>query len=143
MSRRVWTVLLRCVLIGCVVLPSGTACTNRDLKRPPPSGPTETTVRPGPDGVQAIDINVGDDYRFTPAVIDAQVGRIRLTVHHVGHGAPHTLYGAAVPGMRVGLLRPGETRSVQFTASQPGRYGFVCTIHEAQGQTGILVVAPG
>jgi plastocyanin len=127
------------VLAACLAL---AGCTNRELKRPPPSGPTATTVRPGADGVQHVDIDVGDDYRFTPATIQAQVGRIRLSLHHVGHGAPHTLYGADVPGMRVGLVRPGETQSVQFTASQPGRFRFVCTIHEAQGQTGTLVVAP-
>jgi plastocyanin len=132
------TVLLRCALVGCVLL---TACTNRELNRPPPHGPTETTVRPGPDGVQAVDISVGDDYRFSPSVVNAQVGRIRLTLRHTGEGAPHTLFGPGVPGMRVGLVRPGETQSVQFTAGQPGRYRFVCTIHEAQGQTGTLVVA--
>jgi plastocyanin len=130
--------LLASFMVGCVLLP---ACSNRELKRPPPTGPTETTVRPGPDGVQAVDINVGDDYRFSPSTIDAQVGRIRITLHHIGHGAPHTLLGPAVPGMRIGLVRPGETQSVQFRASQPGRYRFVCTIHEAQGQTGTLVVA--
>jgi hypothetical protein len=49
---------------------------------------------------------------------------------------------ADVPGMRVALVRPGDTRSIQFTAAKPGRCQFVCTIHEAQGQTGTLVVAP-
>ena len=140
-AGRVWagSVLAGCFLVGCVLL---SGCSNREMRRPPPSGPAETTVRPGPDGVQAVDINVGDDYRFSPAVINVRVGQIRLTLHHVGQGAPHTLYSAAVPGMRVGLVRSGETQSVQFTIAQPGRYRFVCTIHEAQGQTGTLVVAP-
>jgi plastocyanin len=138
-ARRVSTVLLRAVLVAAMVV---TGCSSREMRRPPPTGPTETTVRPGPDGVQAVDVNVGDDYRFSPAVIDVQVGRIRLALHHVGKGAPHTLYGAQVPGMRVGLVRAGETQSVQFTAARPGRFRFVCTIHEAQGQTGTLVVAP-
>jgi plastocyanin len=143
-SRPASAALLRCVLIGCVLLGCVVlgGCGNRELRRPPPSGPTETTVRPGPDGVQAVDVDVGDDYRFSPAVINVQVGRIRLTLHHVGQGAPHTLYAAAVPGMQITLVRSGETQSVQFTATRPGRYQFVCTIHEAQGQTGTLVVAP-
>jgi plastocyanin len=131
---------LACLLLACLSL---AGCGSGTLKRPPPSGPTETSVRPGPDGVQAVDMRVGDDYRFTPSIIDAHVGPIRITLHHVGQGAPHTLYGADVPGMRIGLIRPGETQSVQFTASRPGRFRFVCTIHEAQGQTGTLVVAPG
>jgi plastocyanin len=133
------TALLGALLLGCALL---AGCGSSELKRPPPRGPTETTVRPGPDGVQRVEVDVGDDYRFTPSTIDVQVGRIRLSLHHVGQGAPHTLYGAGVPGMRVGLVRPGETQTVQFTASQPGRFRFVCTIHEAQGQTGTLVVTP-
>jgi len=110
--------------------------------RPPAQGPTEVTVTPGPDGVQVVVVNAGDDYRFTPSVINVSVGKITLTLSHTGRGAPHTLYGAQVAGMRVPLVRSGETRSITFTASQRGRYRFVCTIHEAQGETGTLVVAP-
>ena len=139
MTRRPAATLLAILLAGGALL---SGCGGGELKRPPPPGPTETTVRPGPDGVQAVEISVGDDYRFTPATIDVLVGRIRLTLHHVGRGAPHTLYGAGVPGMRIGLVRPGETQSIQFIAARPGRFRFVCTIHEAQGQTGTLVVAP-
>jgi plastocyanin len=127
------------VLAGCLL---AAGCGSGQLKRPPPPGPTQISVRPGPDGVEAVTVDVGDDYRFTPATIDVTVGRIRLSLHHVGAGAPHTLYAADVPGMRIGLVRPGETQTVRFTASRPGRFRFICTIHEAQGQTGTLVVAP-
>lgn len=119
-----------------------TGCTNAEPVRPPPQGPTEAHASVGPDGVQQVVVNAGDDLRFSPAVVDVTVGRIRLTLRHTGHGAPHTLSAASVPGLQVPLVRAGDTRSVQFTASQPGRYGFVCTIHEAQGQTGTLVVTP-
>jgi plastocyanin len=119
-----------------------TGCTNTEPVRPPAQGPTEASAGVGPDGVQQVVVSAGDDLRFSPAVVDATVGRIRLTLRHIGHGAPHTLYAASVPGLRVPLVRPGDTQSVQFTASQPGRYTFVCTIHEAQGQTGTLVVTP-
>lgn len=128
-----------------VVLLAGSVlagCSNREPLKPPPVGPTEVSIRPGADGVQQVTVDAGDDNRFSPAIIDATVGRIRLTLKHTGTGAPHTLYGAAVPGMRVPLVRAGETQSIQFTASQAGRYRFICTIHEAQGQTGTLVVAP-
>ncbi|MEN3356938.1 MAG: hypothetical protein V7637_920 [Mycobacteriales bacterium] len=132
--RPVAAVLLAAALLA--------GCSNREPLKPPPTGPTEVAVRPGADGVQQVTVDAGDDNRFSPAIIDATVGTIRLTLRHTGTGAPHTLYGATVPGLRVPLVRAGETRSIQFTASHPGRYGFVCTIHEAQGQTGTLVVTP-
>jgi plastocyanin len=128
------------LIAGCL---AAAGCSNREPTRPPAQGPSEVTVSPGPDGVQQVVVSAGDDYRFTPSIIDATVGKIRLTLRHTGQGAPHTLYGATIAGLRVPLVRSGETRSIQFTASQPGRYGFVCTIHEAQGETGMLVVAPG
>jgi plastocyanin len=118
------------------------ACSNRQPLKPPETGPTEAHAQPDASGVQQITVAAGDDNRFSPAIIDATVGKIRLTLKHTGTGAPHTLYGAAVPGMRVPLVRAGESQTIQFTASQPGRYGFICTIHQAQGQTGTLVVAP-
>ena len=130
--------------IAAVLLAAGllVGCSNREPLKPPQVGPTEVAIHPGADGVQRVTVDAGDDNRFSPAIIDATVGPIRLTLHHTGTGAPHTLYGATVPGLRVPLVRAGETSSIQFTASHPGRYGFVCTIHEAQGQTGTLVVTP-
>jgi plastocyanin len=127
------------LLVGCLV---AAGCSNREPLRPPAQGPTEAHADTAADGVQQVVISAGDDYRFSPSVVDATVGRIRLTLRHTGQGAPHTLYGATLPGLRVPLVRPGETQSIQFTAAQPGRYSFVCTIHETQGETGTLVVAP-
>ena len=132
------TVLLRCVVVGCVLL---SACSNREMKRPPPHGPTETTVRPGPDGVQAVDISVCDDYRFSPSLVNVQVGRIRLTLRHIGKGAPHNWQAPQLPGASVPLTTAGQSNSVRFTIGRPGDYRFLCSIHEAQGQVGRLVVA--
>ena len=71
--------------------------------RPPAAGPSAVTASAGPHGVQVVTVGAGDDYRFTPSLINVVVGKIRLTLRHTGQGAPHTLYGAAVPGMRVPL----------------------------------------
>jgi plastocyanin len=138
-GRALTSVLAGGLLAGGLLV---TGCTNTGPIRPPAQGPTEAHASIGPGGVQQVVVNAGDDLRFSPAVVDVTVGRIRLTLRHSGHGAPHTLYAADVPGLRVPLVRPGDTQSVQFTASRPGRYRFVCTIHEAQGQTGTLVVVP-
>ena len=45
-----------------------------------------------------------------------------------------------LPGARVPLVRGGESRTVRFRVGRPGDYRFVCTIHEAQGSVGRLVV---
>jgi uncharacterized cupredoxin-like copper-binding protein len=41
-------------------------------------------------------------------------------------------------------VRPGETRTFQFTIREPGTYRFVCVIpgHETVGMVGALVVEP-
>jgi plastocyanin len=127
------------LLAACL---AAAGCSNRQPLKPPASGPGEVAISPGPDGVQQVVISAGDDYRFSPSIVDATVGKIKLTLRHTGAGAPHTLYGAQLPGLRVPLVRAGESASIQFVASQPGRFQFVCTIHQAQGQTGTLVVAP-
>jgi plastocyanin len=41
----------------------------------------------------------------------------------------------------VPLTTAGQSNNVRFTIGSPGDYRFVCTIHEAQGQVGRLVVA--
>ena len=124
---------------GCLLL---AACGAARTSGEKAAGPTVAVLSPGADGVQAVEVGVGDNYRFSPSVLDAHVGEIRLTLRHVGNGAPHTLYGADVPGMRVPLVRAGQSQTVQFRASHPGSYRFVCTIHEAQGEIGQLVVSP-
>jgi plastocyanin len=65
-----------------------------------------------------------------------------VTLKHEGTGAPHNLSVVGLPADFVPLVRAGQTSTASFTAPAPGTYRFVCTIHEAQGQTGSLVVLP-
>lgn len=102
--------------------------------------PDRVTVSPGPDGVQVVDIDADDANRFHPSLIDAQPGPVQLTLHHVGSGAPHNWSARDLPGARLPLVRGGESRTVRFQAGRPGDYRFVCTIHEAQGSVGRLVI---
>ncbi len=67
---------------------------------------------------------------------------MRITLKHEGKGAPHNLSVVGLPADFVPIVQAGQTSSATFTAPAPGRYRFVCTIHEAQGQTGMLVVLP-
>jgi plastocyanin len=115
-----------------------TACSNQQgpvNRRPHPGSTTASAV----DGVQQVDVDTGDTYRFDPSQITVRPGRVHVLLHNLGKGAPHNLtfvnFTAATP-----LATSGKTTSVTFTAPPPGRYQFVCTIHRQQGQTGTLVV---
>ncbi|HSV67083.1 MAG TPA: cupredoxin domain-containing protein [Mycobacteriales bacterium] len=108
----------------------------------------EVTVTPGPDGVQAVEVDANDQYRFIPATIVVTVGKVRITVRNIG-GTPHNLTfrdlvagGPGPAGHRVAVptIRGGAEQSVDFSVTTPGRYRFVCTIHESLNQTGTLVV---
>lgn len=104
------------------------------------SRPDEVTLTPAVDGTQSVEIEADDSFRFHPSVVNARPGPVELTLTHVGKGAPHNWQAAQLPGASVPLLAAGESKSVRFTVGRPGNYRFVCSIHEAQGQVGRLVV---
>jgi len=63
---------------------------------------------------------------WTPELITVQKGervRLRLTSTDVVHGF-------AVPklGIDAGWVEPGKVKVVEFTADQPGRYAYLCTV---------------
>jgi plastocyanin len=60
-----------------------------------------------------------------------------------GSGPPHNFQVTGLPGSFVPLTSAGKKQSVTFTAPAPGKYRFVCTIHQTQGQTGTLIVTTG
>jgi len=91
------------------------------------------------NGIQQITLKAGDDYRFSPSTITVHPGKVRVVLINTG-SAPHNWQLTGFPVASVPLAAGGVTESVQFTAPAPGKYRFVCTIHEAQGQTGTLVV---
>jgi len=124
-----------CALLGCQRQPEGAV---------PPPGTVAAT--PGPGGVQAVTVTAeagAGQYRFVPDTIDVRVGRVRLTFRNTGN-TPHNLtFDNLVDAGRrvaVGTLHGGAEETVDFAAGTPGRYRFVCTIHQALGQTGVLNV---
>lgn len=105
--------------------------------------PDRVAISPGADGVQAVEVDADDANRFHPSLVEAKPGPVRLTLRHVGTGAPHNWAARDLPGARVPLVRGGESRTARFTVGRPGDYRFVCTIHEAQGSVGRLVITAG
>jgi plastocyanin len=129
--------------VGCaLVLALAAACGQpEDPAAAESDQPDTVTLTPGPGGAQSVEVDAGDDFRFHPSVINAAPGPVALTLKHVGKGAPHTWQAAQLPGATVPLTTAGQSNSVRFTIGRPGDYRFVCSIHEAQGQVGRLVVA--
>jgi plastocyanin len=121
------------------VLPA--ACTNTESARTkqPVSGSASASLV---NGVQQVRLDVGDDYRFHPALITVNQGRVRVVLRHTGTGAPHDWQLTRYPKDYVPTVNPGQTLSSTFTTPAPGSYRFVCTIHVQQGQVGTMVVRP-
>ncbi|HEX2903398.1 MAG TPA: cupredoxin domain-containing protein [Jatrophihabitans sp.] len=114
--------------------------TQSALNREPHTG--SSTAAPDASGIQEITLTTDQSYRFTPSTITVHPGKVRITLKHVGTGAPHDWSLQGFPDDFVPLVTPGQEKSVEFTAPAPGRYTFVCTIHVAQGQTGTMIVLP-
>jgi plastocyanin len=115
------------------------SCSNREAsinRRPQLGSGSASSV----NGVQQITVYVNDTYRFDPNVITVHPGKVQVILVHQGTGAPHDLQVVGFPGDFVPLVRGGGTTTATFVAPAPGSYRFICTIHEAQGQTGTLVV---
>jgi len=126
------------VLTGAVALLAG-CTTQASVNRRPHQGSASATVV---NSVQQITVKAGDTYRFTPSTITVRPGRVRVVLVNDGQGAPHDWTLLGVPGAAVPLTPAGRATSWLFTAPAPGRYTFICTIHQRQGQTGKLVVLP-
>ena len=124
---------------GCLLL---AACGEKPAPPPESSRPDSVTLTPAADGSQSVEVDADDGYRFHPSTVRAAPGPIRVTLRHVGTGAPHNWAIRQLPAARIPLIDGGQTRSVVFTVSKQGDYRFVCTIHEAQGQVGTLSVGP-
>ncbi|SHG10441.1 Plastocyanin [Jatrophihabitans endophyticus] len=106
-----------------------------------PHAGTGSAVNQG--GLQVVTVTTGDDYRFHPSTLVVHPGRVRVVLKNTAkQGAPHNLRLDDFPADFVPLAGAGHTTAATFTAPAPGRYRFVCTIHERQGQTGVLVVRP-
>ncbi|HET6210590.1 MAG TPA: cupredoxin domain-containing protein [Jatrophihabitans sp.] len=134
--------LIRALVASCLLLATAglTGCQRQGaINREPHTGNSTATAS---GGVQQVTITTDQQYRFSPSTITVHPGKVRITLTHLGTGAPHDWSLTGFPADYVPLVTPGQSKAVEFTAPAPGRYSFVCTIHVAQGQTGTLIVLP-
>jgi plastocyanin len=146
------TVLAGCSIWGPEGGPGGSG-----LKGPPPATAepvVDATV--DPDGVQRVQIEAGDNLRFTPAAIRARPGVLELVFHNVGT-VPHDVEiqvggdatapaGGGGAGLvdsgnpSTGNVNGGQSATVRVSLTGPGRYPFICTYHVSSGMRGTIQI---
>ena len=134
-------VLAAAVLTGC-----GGGGGTAGQEAAPSSGPAPGTVTTAPDGVQEVTLQTQDDYVFTPTAFTVAPGPVRLTVVNVAEQLTHNFRftpddGPAPIDPEIPLLAPGESRTIEFTVSTPGEYGFECSFHTRLQQFGTMTVS--
>ncbi|MGY1639533.1 plastocyanin/azurin family copper-binding protein [Geodermatophilus sp. SYSU D00703] len=110
------------------------------------AGTAAGTVTTAPDGVQEVTLQTQDDYVFTPDRFTVVPGQVRLTVVNVAEQLTHNFRftpgaGPAEIDPEIPLLAPGESRTIEFTVTTPGDYGFECSFHTQLGQVGTMTVS--
>jgi plastocyanin len=99
----------------------------------------------GHDGVQRIDVHIGDDLRFTPALARARPGVVEFTFHNDGL-TPHDVRieapgPAAAPITDTGNINGAAAGTVRVVVDRPGSYPYPCLYHVTSGMLGTLVVS--
>lgn len=133
--------------IGAAVLGLA-ACTgraqqgvNEENKKAQPQKDT-VTLKPNASGVQEVEIDASDNYRFVPSTIKAQPGTIKLTLVNKAKSATHNLvFKPGGPTAEIPYLAPKSSKSITFDVTAAGDFPFVCTFHESLGQKGTLIVS--
>lgn len=99
------------------------------------------TLTPNAAGVQEVEVDVSDNYRFVPSTIKAQPGTITLTLVNNATSDTHNLvFKPGGPSAEIPYLAPKTKKSITFDVTA-GDYPFVCTFHESLGQKGTLIVS--
>jgi plastocyanin len=134
MRRR--TAVVACALLAVVAA----GCTNRQpIQAQKPQQKKAVAASPADaSGVQHVTVTGDDQFRYSPAVIDAKVGTLQVTLKTSG-STPHDLEIEPFKA-NTGPVGKGEARSVTVTFSSPGSYRFVCTFHVALNMVGTIKV---
>lgn len=98
------------------------------------------TLKPNAAGIQEVEVDTSDDYRFVPSTIKAQPGTIKLTLVNKAKSSTHNLvFKPGGPTVEIPYLAPQTSKSITFDVTA-GTFPFVCTFHESLGQKGTLIV---
>lgn len=129
--RPVWVVALACVALA--------GCSNRDAPQTHTGHSGDVRVTAGAGGVQAVTIRGGNNMRFDPSTFRVHTGKVKITLDVTGT-TPHELSFTKSITAAIPLTLHGHHASFEFTVTKPGRYPFVCQLHEREGMTGTMIV---
>jgi plastocyanin len=146
LPRRGRALLAGVVLVATVLTGCGGGGGTAGQEAAPSSGPALGAVTTAPDGVQEVTLQTQDDYVFTPTAFTVAPGPVRLTVANVAEQTTHNFRFTPDDGpepieAEIPLLAPGESRTIAFTVTAPGDYGFECSFHTQLGQFGTMTVS--
>lgn len=138
------TAVLAAVLAGAALTGCGWAQADGP-PRPKASAKPAAVASTGADGVQTVTLTAGEDMAFSPNVIKAKTGKLRITLNVTGT-TPHNLQLTASskvpqPAPSTGMVQQGHAGTVLVNLPSAGRYDFVCTYHTNQGMTGYIQVS--
>lgn len=129
----------RAVLIpAAALLFATTGCgggTSNDSSEPTAVATLAAEVR---DDVQVFSVVGQLDQTFSARELVARPGKIQVDFSVAKGSAPHNFVVPRIPGAATDILPAGESQSITFTVSEPGRYQVVCTLH--RGMTATLVI---
>jgi plastocyanin len=136
------------LLAGALVLAVLTGCSNTEPTLPQATRSASAeggTVQTASDGVQEITLETGDDYVFAPSSFTVAPGPVRLTVRNTAKQLTHNFLftkgkGPADITPQIPYLAPGDSKTIEFTATAPGDYPFECSFHAQLGQVGTMTV---
>ena len=105
------------------------------------TGTGAATARKDASGAQVITIDTTNALRFSPAIIDAHVGTVRVTLHNIG-SYPHNISVTSLhrTSSSVSGDLGAQTTTTTFTFTKPGTYAFICTYHYTAGMRGKFVI---
>nr|MBA3523878.1 cupredoxin domain-containing protein [Geodermatophilaceae bacterium] len=104
------------------------------------AAPTEVTLSPGPDGVQAVTLVTQDNYRFRPSRFLVVPGPVRVTLQNPSTTVHNLRFADGGPAEQIPVVRAAQEATVEFTVSTPGEYEFICTFHVQFNERGTMVV---
>ena len=104
---------------------------------PSPTTQSSSAASSSTSSTATIDVT-GQSFSFSPKQIKVSKGT-KVTINFTAKDVSHTF---TLPDFNVdtGLVTPGTSKTVQFTADKTGTFEFYCTPHKSMGMTGTLTV---
>ena len=108
----------------------------------PPEPTAATTASSGSEGVT---ITVGTDsdaaLLFVPRTVEAPANTpVRLIFNNTSTQPHNLLIPAPISAKTKLIVSAGATDTIEFITPAPGKYRFVCSVHEDEGMVGTLQV---